>query len=109
MKVITTILLRLKKRWGISSTIQVLVILLAFALSGFSTLFSHNFIDELLGIDESTAFWIEALVFILLILPIFNTFLMIYGTLLGQRAFFVKFIKTKIYLLTGWRFNKNDK
>jgi hypothetical protein len=101
--------LRLKKHWGIESNIQVAIILLAFALSGFSTLFSHNYIDELLGIDENTAFWIKLLVFTLLILPIFNTFLMIYGTLLGQRAFVVKFIKTKIYLLTRWRFHKNDK
>ena len=109
MKVITTTLLRLKKRWGISSNIQVLVILLAFALSGFSTLFSHNYIDELLGIDENTAFWIELLVFALLILPIFNTFLIIYGTLLGQKAFFIKFVKTKIYLLSGWKFKENKK
>jgi len=109
MKVITSILLKLKTRWGISSSSQVLVILFAFALSGFSTLYSHRFIDELLGIDENTAFWVEFLVFALLILPIFNTFLMIYGTLLGQKAFFIKFIKTKIYLLTRWRFDKNDK
>ena len=109
MKVITTILLRLKKHWGISSNIQVLVILLAFALSGFSTLFSHNYIDELLGIDENTAFWIELLIFALLILPIFNTFLMIYGTLLGQKAFFIKFIRIKIYLLTGRKFDKSNK
>ena len=109
MKIITTILLRLKKHWGITSTLQVFIILLVFALTGFSTLFSHNYIDELLGIKDDTAFWIELLVFIVLILPIFNTLLIIWGTLLGQRAFFVKFIKTKIYLLTRWKLNDRDK
>lgn len=90
---------KLKTRWGISSNFQVAVILLVFALTGFSTLFSHNYIDGLLGIDDDTAFWIELLVFVLLILPVFNMFLIIWGTLLGQRKFIVKFIKAKINFL----------
>jgi len=108
MKIIKSIWLKLKNRWGISSNIQVGIILLAFALSGFSTLFSHNFIDELLGITSETPFWIELLVFIILILPIFNIYLLIYGTLLGQRKFVIEYIKTKINIITKWKFDKND-
>ncbi|MFK5857008.1 MAG: prolipoprotein diacylglyceryl transferase [Bacteroidota bacterium] len=109
MKLINHIWLLLKKRWGISSNIQVGIILLAFALSGFSTLFTHRYIDSLLGITDETAFWIEILVFVLLILPIYNTFLIIWGTILGQRKFVIKFIKTKIHLLTKWKFDKSER
>ena len=90
---------RLKNHWKITSNIQVAVILLVFALSGFSTLYVHNYIDFLLGVDEESEFWIKALIFVLLVLPVFNLFLFIWGTLLGQQKFVIKFIKTKINLL----------
>ena len=90
---------RLKNHWKITSNIQVAVILLAFALSGFSTLYVHRYIDFLFGIDEQSSFWIVAAIFMLLILPIFNLFLFIWGTLLGQQKFVIRFIKTKINLL----------
>ena len=98
---------KIKSHWGISSNYQVTVILIVFALSGFSTLYAHNFIDSVLGIDEETGFWIKLIVFMLLILPTFNLFLLIWGTLLGQKKFFIQFIKTKIRLLTkGFLFRK---
>lgn len=109
MRIVAYIWLKLKKRWGISSNSQVAVILLAFALSGFSTLYSHRYIDKLLGITDDTSFWIELLVFVILILPIYNTFLIIWGTILGQRKFVIKFIKTKIHLFTSWKFDKNER
>ncbi len=90
---------RLKAHWRINSNIQVAIILLAFALSGFSTLYVHRYIDSLFGIDEQSSFWIVAAIFVLLILPIFNTFLFLYGTLLGQQKFVIRFIKAKINLL----------
>jgi len=90
---------RLKTHWRINSNIQVAIILLAFALSGFSTLYVHRYIDVLFGINEESSFWIDAAIFVLLILPIFNTFLFIYGTLLGQQKFVIRFIKIKINLL----------
>lgn len=109
MKSIEHIWQLLKNRWGIESNIQVGIILLSFGLSGFSTLFSHNFIDELLGITDETPFWIELVVFIVLILPIFNLFLLFWGTLLGQKKFVIEYIRTKIYLITKWKFKgKND-
>ena len=103
MDFLTQIWIKLKTRWGISNNFQVLVILLAFALSGFSTLFSHRYIDLLLGITEATPIWIEILVFVALILPVFNIFLLLWGTLLGQRKFVVKFIDDKIRLITKWK------
>ena len=90
---------KLKIRWGIENDFQVVIILVVFALTGFSTLFTHNFIDHLLGIGEDTSFWIKLFVFIVLILPIFSVLLYIWGTILGQKKFVTEFIKYKIDLI----------
>ena len=100
---------KIKSHWEIDSDIQAVIILVVFALTGFSTLYAHNFIDFVLGIDGGTSFWIKLLVFVLLVLPIFNLFLIVWGTLLGQGKFFKNFIKTKIRLLTKWKKDKSVK
>jgi len=97
---------KIKKHWGISNDFQVAVILIVFALSGFSTLYIHNKIDNFLGINEDSSLWLKVAVFALLVLPVFNIFLLIWGTLFRQQKFFVKFIKTKIWLLTKGIFFK---
>jgi len=97
----------LKTRWGVTNGRVVLVILSVFALSGFSTLFIHKIIDELLGIGKEDPFWMKLLVFIIIILPVFNIFLYIWGSILGQRDFFTLFIKTKIKLISGGKLFKN--
>lgn len=90
---------KLKERWGVETNFQVFVILLTFALTGFSTLYAHNFIDYLLGVDSDTSFWIKLIIFIFLVLPIFSVFLYIWGIILGQRKFVTEFIKYKIALI----------
>ena len=89
---------KLKERWGVTTNFQVVVILIVFSLTGFSTLYAHNFIDYLLGVNNDTAFWIKAVIFIFLVLPIFSVFLFVWGTILGQRKFVTEFIKYKINL-----------
>lgn len=83
---------KLKKRWGIESDIQVVIILLVFSLTGFSFLYVHNWIDQLLGITEADSFWLKAIVFILVLLPLYNLLLLVWGTLFGQFRFFKTFI-----------------
>lgn len=97
----------LKTRWGVTNGWVVFVILTVFALSGFSTLYTHRFIDGLLGIGKEDPFWIKLLVFIIIILPVFNMFLYIWGFILGQRIFFTLFIKTKIKLFSGGKLFKD--
>ena len=94
---------KLKERWGVETNFQVVVILIVFSLTGFSTLYAHNFIDFLLGVNNDTSFWIKTIIFIFLVLPIFSFFLFIWGTLLGQRKFVTEFLKYKLNLLTRWR------
>lgn len=94
-----TIWNRIKKHWGISSNSQAVVILLIFAVAGFSTLYSHRFINYMLGINKESFFWLRLLIFIFLILPVYTLILYVWGIVFGQRKFFTKFIKLKIKLI----------
>ena len=83
---------KLKLRWEIESDWQVAIILLVFTLTGFSFLFIRPYIDELFGLSKEDPFWLKAIVFIVLVLPVYNLLLIIWGTLLGQNKFFKNFI-----------------
>jgi hypothetical protein len=84
---------RLKARWGITSTFQVVIILVVFAGTGFSVLYAEELIFRLLGIGENKSWWIALLLFILITLPLYNLLLLIYGFILGQFKFFWNFEK----------------
>ncbi len=92
-------ILKLKTRWSITNNFQILIILTVFATTGFSSLFIHKFINSILGINHNTSLWVNLLIFILLILPIFTALLYLWGTIFGQRKFFTEFIKFKVGLI----------
>ena len=83
---------RLQQRWKVSSALQVIIILVVFACTGFTILFikrplfSHLFPDGKIPLMASLAYWI-------LILPIYNLVLLGYGTIFGQFRFFWDFEK----------------
>ncbi len=91
----------LKHRWGITGTLHVIIILLVFALTGFTTLYVHKQINIWLGIHESSSFWLKLPVFVFLVLPVYTIILFIWGVIFGQKKFFTKFIKLKIRLLVN--------
>ena len=68
---------KLKNRWKIDSDVQALIILSIFALTGFSTLYVHRLVDQVLGIVDTSSFWLKLLVFIFIVLPVFNTLLLV--------------------------------
>jgi hypothetical protein len=82
---------KLKSRWGLTSTIQVIVILIVFAITGTSTMFINRFFLELIGVDSTTAWYVYWPVKILSILFVYNVLLLIVGALFGQYAFFLRF------------------
>jgi hypothetical protein len=84
---------RLKTRWGITSTFQVLIILVVFACTGFTVLYAEEVIFQLLGIGEEKSWWMAVLLFILITLPLYNLILLIYGFIFGQFRFFWNFEK----------------
>ncbi|HET8753044.1 MAG TPA: DUF6787 family protein [Salinimicrobium sp.] len=94
---------KLKKRWGISSNFQVLVIILVFGITGSSSVFLAKPVLGFLGISRevfsSDFFWggfLYYLLRILLIFPIYQVLLVSYGWLFGQFKFFWAFEKTML-------------
>lgn len=88
---------KLKLRWGIESNWQVVVILVVFSFTGFTAVFARRFVFDLLGIVEQDPFWLKTMVWLVTIFPIYNVFLLLYGTLFGQFEFFWRFFKKMMY------------
>jgi hypothetical protein len=79
---------KLKTKWGITSNRDFILIMIAFSLAGMMISFCRPPIFHILGITKQTPFWIKALIYIPLIPPIYQVFLLFWGTLLGQFDFF---------------------
>ena len=84
---------KLKTRWGITSTWQVIIILLVFALTGTSVLYAEKLVQDLLNIPPNLEWYYTTLLFIVITLPIYNILLLVYGFVFGQFRFFWNFEK----------------
>ena len=85
---------KLKERWGISSNWQVVVIFIVFGITGSTSAKIAGPIVEFLGItQENTSSWIYWPVRILLIFPVYQVLLIIFGWIFGQFQFFWAFEK----------------
>jgi hypothetical protein len=85
---------KLKERWGISSNIQVILIIIVFALNGSFATWVAKPITEFIGISsENTHWWIYIPLRIFLIFPIYQITLPLVGWLFGQFKFFWDFEK----------------
>jgi hypothetical protein len=84
---------KLQTRWGVHSVWQVLVILVVFALTGFTAMYIKRPIFAWLGLDANTPWWLRMLVWLVTVLPAYQVFLLGYGFLLGQFTFFWNFEK----------------
>gem|GEM_PF-176144 len=79
---------RLKQRWNVEKAWMVWVILLVFALTGFTVMYLKKFVKPYLGED----WWVDV-VYYILILPVYNILLLTYGFCLGQFRYFWNFEK----------------
>lgn len=90
---------KLQKRWGVNAN-QVFIILLVFACTGFTIMFLKkpvvSFFTE--GGEKSILF---SVIYYILILPVYNIFLLIYGAIFGQFKFFWEFEKKMFRRMTG--------
>ena len=95
-----------KRRWQIESDWQVVIILIVFTLTGTTTMYVHHQFNVWIGIDGPGNFWWKFLVFMILVLPLYNGLLLVYGTLLGQfkffRFFIIKFFKS-LFSVFVWK------
>lgn len=91
---------RLQQRWGVKSALQVFLILLVFACTGFTVLFIKKPIFNLLGIYDQTG-WVKGVLYLVAILPMYQVLLLIYGFIFGQFKFFWEFEKKMFRRMIG--------
>lgn len=83
---------KLQKRWDVSAR-KVFIILIVFALTGFTILFLKRPVVAFFTGEDGQQPLIFSILYYVLILPVYNIFLLIYGFLLGQFSFFWEFEK----------------
>jgi len=85
---------KLKKRWGLTSNIQVLAIIVVFSINGSFAAWVAKPVMKFIGMNyASTSAWMYWPIRILLIFVIYQTTLPIVGWLFGQFKFFWAFEK----------------
>ncbi len=83
---------KLQIRWKVNSVYQVIIILFVFACTGFTVLFLKKPLFQYWFTDTEMPLWASTLYYVL-ILPVYNAFLLLYGFLFGQFQFFWAFEK----------------
>jgi len=84
---------KLKKRWGITSNIRLLLIFTAFSVTGSLSVMVRKPVFDYLSIDPDTNLLIKIAMSILIITPTYQVLLVIIGSILGQFDFFWRFEK----------------
>lgn len=83
---------KLRTRWNLKNTFQVVIVLVVFACTGFTVFFIKRPLLEFLAGDKGDTLLASVLYYIL-ILPLYNLLLLAYGFLFGQFRFFWEFEK----------------
>lgn len=97
---------KLKNRWNLKSTYQVVIVLVVFACTGFTILFIKKPIMAwIVGEEESNL--LNSILYLMFILPVYNIILLAYGFVFGQFTFFWEFEKKMWSRMTGKKYN-ND-
>lgn len=91
---------KLKERWKVKNTFQVILILIVFACTGTTVALIAKPLLRALFQREDTPAWATVLYYVL-ILPIYNIFLLLFGLLFGQFSFFWNFEKRFFARLFG--------
>ena len=92
---------KLEKRWEVTR-LQVFIILLVFACTGFTVMFLKRPIVGFFTENGEQPLLFSVLYYIL-ILPVYNLILLIYGFIFGQFKFFWEFEKRLFKRLIGRR------
>ena len=80
---------RLQTKWKLESLFQVVMVLVVFACTGFTILFIKNPILDFFGIERGGGQgFVNTVLYLLLVLPLYQIILLIYGFIFGQFNFF---------------------
>jgi hypothetical protein len=101
----------LKKRWGVTSNFQLVIIFVVFAINGSLSAKISVFAMNFFCINnENTHWFFYYLVLILLVLPLYPFLLMLFGYIFGQSKFFFPFSKKILqHIGLGFIFKKEKK
>lgn len=96
----TSYLQKLQAKWGLKTLFQTIMVLIVFAFTGSTVLFIKPFLFELIGFDsiEGVA---GILLYIVMIFPLYQILILIYGFIFGQFAFFWAWEKKMVQRMTG--------
>lgn len=84
----------LKKRWGIESNFQLVLIFIVFAINGSLSARISGFVMNYFGINNENTHWVSFyIILIIIVLPLYPLLLMFFGYLFGQSKFFFPFSK----------------
>ena len=100
---------KLKKKWGITSNFQIIIILLVFSITGSVAVWIAKPVLNLVGINKQ-AFspWLFWPIRIFIIFPIYQILIVIIGALFGQFKFFWSFEKKMLVRLGFKRFEDSE-
>lgn len=79
---------RMKKKYKVSTTLDLFIIMAVFSLAGMAIVWVKNPIFHLLGITTTTPFVLKFLAWLAVIFPAYQINLLIFGFLFGQFPFF---------------------
>ena len=96
---------RLKQRWKLGSALQVVMVLVVFACTGFTVLFIKKPILNFLAGDEGNS-TLASVLYYIFILPLYNVVLLAYGFLFGQFNLFWEFEKRSFNRIFNRKKNK---
>lgn len=96
---------KLQDKWKLKSLWQVVMVLVVFACTGMTVLWIKKPIFDLLGIDRSEGGVGKTILYLLLVLPLYQLMLLVYGFIFGQFGFFwekeKQFLRRIVSLFNG--------
>lgn len=92
---------KLKERWNVQSGWDVVIILLVFACTGFSILYLKRIIYGWVGLTAESPVWLRWLGTLVIVLPLYQVVLLLWGWIFGKFAFFWAFEKRMVSRLGG--------
>jgi len=92
---------KLKNRWKLKSTGQVIIVLLVFACTGFTILFIKKPLLSWLAGEEGNS-TLGSVLYYIFILPLYNVILLGYGFVFGQFRFFWDFERRFMERFFSW-------
>lgn len=102
---------KLKRRWGVSSNFQLVIIFTVFAITGSTASYLSKPLVEWLGITKDNLTpWLYWPLRLIIILPVYKVLLVIIGTIFGQFTFFWNFVQKMLrHMGLGFLVKKKEK